>query len=127
MLIPNQHIGAWQTGFAPQWVTREYLARRGQAPFNPSDLKTSRCPLLGYHRETIQVEGQTVGTWFFDVSAQPEVGEEAYDQGALILTGFFHEQIRQFLHPDLSAKGRQIIEACLAGATAEDYNMLLEN
>lgn len=126
VLIPNQHIGAWQTGFAPQWVTREYLARRGQATFKPDDLKIARCPLLGYHRETIHVEGQTVGTWFFDVATQPEVGEAAYDEGATILTGFFHEQIRKFQHPDLSAKGKQVIEACLDGATAADYTKLIE-
>ena len=29
VLIPNQHIGCWQVGFAPQWIAREYLARRG--------------------------------------------------------------------------------------------------
>ncbi|MCA9259057.1 MAG: DUF4914 family protein, partial [Planctomycetales bacterium] len=32
VLIPNQHIGAWRVGFAPQWIAREYLARRGPAP-----------------------------------------------------------------------------------------------
>src|SRR5690606_24877693 len=30
VLIPNQHIGAWHTGFMPQWLAREYLARRGK-------------------------------------------------------------------------------------------------
>ncbi|MFW6306621.1 MAG: DUF4914 family protein, partial [Bacillota bacterium] len=29
ILTPNQHIGAWKVGFMPQWVTREYIARRG--------------------------------------------------------------------------------------------------
>lgn len=124
VLIPNQHIGCWQVGFAPQWIAREYLARRGAAPFRPGDLEPSRCPLLGYHKHTLMVEGQTIGTWFLDVSQQPEVGPEAYDQGAKILTEFFHEQLRQFLVDDLHADGRKIIEACLDGASVDEYAAL---
>lgn len=121
VLIPNQHVGSWKVGFAPQWVAREYLARRGAAPFRPGDLKAARCPLLGYHKEKIQVEGQTIGTWFMDVSKQPEVGEEAYDKGAEILTNFFHQQLQDFLVDDLQPRGKEIIQACLDGATVEDY------
>ena len=121
VLIPNQHIGCWHVGFAPQWVTREYLARRGSAHFQREDLKPARCPLLGFHKEKIQVEGQTIGTWFMDVSQQPEVGTAAYDAGAKQLSDFFHEQIKQFLVEDLNPKGRKIIEACLDGASADDY------
>ncbi|TWT40789.1 DUF4914 family protein [Botrimarina hoheduenensis] len=121
VLIPNQHIGCWKVGFAPQWVAREYLARRGSAPFGANELMPARCPLLGAHKETLTVEGQTIGKWFLDVSQQPEVGPEAYDQGARQLTVFFHAQVRQFLHEDLDPRGRQIIEACLAGATYDDY------
>ena len=124
VLIPNQHIGCWKTGFAPQWVTREYLARRGGAPFRSGDLKPCRCPLLGYHKETIQVEGVTIGTWFLDVSQQPEVGEEAYDVGAKILVDFFHDQVRNFLDEGLQPFGRQIIEACLDNASVDEYASL---
>lgn len=28
ILIPNQHIGAYNIGFMGEWITREYLARR---------------------------------------------------------------------------------------------------
>jgi hypothetical protein len=124
VLIPNQNLGAWKVGFAPQWVAREYLARRGAAKFKNGDLKASRCPLLGYHKETLQVEGQTIGKWFMDVSQQPEVGEEAYDAGAKILTDFFYEQLREFTVPDLQPLGREIIDACLGGASVEDYSKL---
>ncbi len=121
VLIPNQHIGCWQVGFAPQWIAREYLARRGAAPFRKDTLKPSRCPLLGMNKHTLQVEGQTIGSWFFDVSHQPEVGEEAYDKGAKMLTDFFHGQLKQFLHDDLRPLGKDIIQACLDGASLEDY------
>ncbi len=124
VLIPNQHIGSWKVGFAPQWVAREYLARRGTTPFRRDEMVPSRCPLLGYHRHKIQVEGQTIGTWFFDVSAQPEVGEEAYHVGAELLTEFFHQQVRRFLHPELDPLGRRMIEACLDGASVEQYYSL---
>ncbi|MEM6330716.1 MAG: DUF4914 family protein [Planctomycetota bacterium] len=121
VLIPNQHLGCWRVGFAPQWVAREYLSRRGSQKFRQKDLKPARCPLLGFHKETIQVEGQTIGKWFMDVSQQPEVGPEAYDKGAAILTEFFHKQLQGFLVEDLQPKGREIIQACLDGATPEQY------
>ncbi len=121
VLIPNQHIGCWKVGFAPQWIAREYLARRGSNSFRQEELLASRCPLLGYHLPKIQVEGQTIGTWFFDVASQPEVGEEAYNAGARILTEFFHRQLKEFQHPDLAPLGKQMIQACLDGATLSDY------
>ncbi len=35
ILCPNQHVGAWEVGFMPQWLAREYLARRVGARFSP--------------------------------------------------------------------------------------------
>jgi hypothetical protein len=121
VLIPNQHIGCWRVGFAPQWTVREYLARRGAADFRPDELADARCSLLGWHRRTMQVEGQNIGTWFFDVSKQPEVGEEAYDRGAELLKAFFRQQLAMFDSPQLSHQGRQIIEACLDQAGVTDF------
>ncbi|WP_231993642.1 DUF4914 family protein [Pseudobythopirellula maris] len=125
VLIPNQHIGAWDVGFAPQWVAREYLARRGATGFPAGELKAARCPLLGYHKEKMTVEGQTIGNWFFDVATQPEVGVDAYNTGAELLTNFFNEQVQKFLHEDLDPEGKKIIEACLDGASVEEYDGLL--
>ncbi|WP_442484624.1 DUF4914 family protein [Aeoliella sp. SH292] len=124
VLIPNQHIGCWKVGFAPQWVAREYLARRGSAQFRPGDLVPARCPLLGLTKHTLTVEGQTIGSWFFDVAQQPEVGEETYNKGAAMLTEFFHRHIREFQVDDLNPLGKQIIQACLDGASVEDYQRL---
>jgi hypothetical protein len=125
VLIPNQHIGCWNTGFAPQWVAREYLARRGSATFRPTELKPARCPLLGHHRESMQVEGQTIGTLFFDVSKQPEVGTDAYDKGADILRTFFLEHLNHFDHDELEPLGRKIIQACIENASVEEYENLI--
>lgn len=126
VLCPNQHIGAWKTAFMPQWITREYLARRGSATFQPEQLTPSRCPLLGYNLKKLQVEGTVIPRWFLQVESQPEVGEEAYDAGAKQLYDFFREQLEQFLEPDLDPKAREIIEACLNNASAEDYDNLLK-
>jgi len=126
VITPNQHVGCWETGFAPQWIMREYLARRGHAPFRSETLVPSRCPLLGHTPQTIQIEGTNVGHWFLQVNTQPEVGNEGYDKGAEILTTFFHEQINKFLHKDLHWRGKAIIEACLAGATIEQYKSFTE-
>jgi hypothetical protein len=124
ILTPNQHIGAWKVGFMPQWITREYLARRGAAPFRPEQIQPSRCALLGSNLEHVMVEGAMIGTWFTKVYTQPEVGEEAYDAGARILEQFFHEQVRKFLEPDLDALGARIIECCLDGGGVHEYEVL---
>lgn len=83
ILTPNQHIGAWEVGFMPQWITREFLARRGGARFTEKQMKPSRCPLL-VSPSSIFMEGRTLGVWFFEVNQQPEVGTAAYDRGAEI-------------------------------------------
>jgi len=125
ILCPNQHVGAWHVGFAPQWITREYLARRGANPFRPEQLQPSRCPLLGSTLDTLAVEGTTIGHWFLQVESQPEVGEETYDKGAEMLYKFFREQLDKFLVDDLDPLGRQIIECCKDGGSQSEYEKLI--
>lgn len=127
VLIPNQHIGCWETSFAPQWVVREYLARRGSAEFPPDRLSPARCPLLGYAPNSMQVEGSEISHWFLRVETQPEVGEEGYDAGAKILAKFFEDQLKPFMdEADLNKQGRKIIEACMDGATVEQYEAMVK-
>ncbi|MEA1052871.1 DUF4914 family protein [Lamprobacter modestohalophilus] len=126
VLIPNQHIGIWEVGFMPQWIAREYFARRGGARFAANRMRPSRCSLLGYTPGSIMMEGSTIGNWFFEVEHQPEVGPAAYDQGAAILTDFFHRELKAFLGPDLLPTGQRIIECCLQGGHLEDYQRLLD-
>ena len=125
ILCPNQHIGAWEVSFMPQWVTREYMARRGGANFTANQVKPCRSSLLGWAPSSILVEGRPVGSWFFDVAKQPEVGEAAYDKGAQILHDFFKKELAQFLCDDLMPLGRQIIECCMNGGSVEDYQNLI--
>jgi hypothetical protein len=125
ILTPNQHVGAWETGFMPQWIAREYLARRGNAKFKSDKIEAARCPLLGYSLYTLQVAGQSIARWFLQVETQPEVGEEAYDTGAALLHNFFMQELEQYLVPDLDPMGKKIIEKCLAGAAVEDYEALI--
>ncbi len=121
ILVPNQHVGAWKTGFMPQWIAREYLARRGSARFRPDQLVPARCPLFGYTLRTMQVEGTTVPQWLLEVQNQAEVGLEAYDRGAQLLNGFFQRELPKFLEEDLDPEARRIIECCLDGGTLDDY------
>ncbi len=127
ILMPNQHVGCWAVSFMPQWITREYLARRGQAHFNSSQVQPSRCPLLGWNPNSIVVEGRPIGTSFFQVNTQPEVGDEAYDAGATILTDFFRRELEQFLTDDLDPLGRRIIDCCFSNGSADDYQKLLDH
>jgi Domain of unknown function (DUF4914) len=121
ILVPNQHVGAWKTGFMPQWLAREYLARRGSAKFREDQLVPARCPLLGYALRSMMIEGTTVPQWLLEVQNQSEVGLEGYDRGAEILYGFFRRELPKFLEEDLNPDARRIIECCLDGGTLDDY------
>jgi hypothetical protein len=121
ILIPNQHIGAWRVGFMPQWLTREYLARRGAAWYSPSEVRPARCPLLGYVPNTVVLEGQTIPPHLLHVDQQLEIGTAGYDQGSQVLKEFFARELSQFLVDDLLPEGRRIIQSCLEEATIEDY------
>lgn len=125
ILCPNQHIGAWRVGFMPQWIAREYLARRGVAKFRPDQLRPARCPLLGHTLHQLQVEGRMIARWLLQVDTQPEVGPEAYDQGAEILRVFFHKCLADFQDPDMELLGKQIITCCLDGGKLEDYEQFI--
>ncbi|MFU0782808.1 MAG: DUF4914 domain-containing protein [Thermoanaerobacterium thermosaccharolyticum] len=125
VLIPNQHIGAYKVGFMPQWIAREYLSRRGGAKFRPDQLTKSKCPLLGYSLESLKIDGEFMPKHFLQVYLQPEVGEEAFQRGAKILTDFFKQELKKYLTPDLSQLGKKIIECCLDDGTLDDYINLL--
>lgn len=120
-LVPNQHIGAWKVGFKPQLLMREYLTRRGNAKLRPDQYQYARCPLLGYELNYLTIEGSRIPPRFLQVHRQAEVGNEGYDAGAKILYDFFRKELEKFRMPDLSPTGRLIIDACLSGATVEDY------
>lgn len=125
ILVPNQHVGAWEMGFMPQWLAREYLARRGGARFRKDQIVAARCPLLGYAMRTMQIEGTLTTHWFLEVQTQPEIGLDGYDAGAAMLYQFFRRELPTFLEPDLDALGRTIIECCLDGGTLTDLETLI--
>ncbi|HBF35429.1 TPA: DUF4914 domain-containing protein [Candidatus Sumerlaeota bacterium] len=127
VLVPNQYIGAWKTGFMAQWIAREYLARRGYAKFKEEQISPSRCPLLGYALNHLLVEGRHLPHGFLKVESQPEVGEAAYDAGAEILYDFFRKNLALYLEEDLDPLGRQIIDCCLANGTPSDYAKLIKS
>ena len=125
ILSPNQHIGAWKVGFMPQWIAREYLARRGVARFRPDQLRPARCSLLGYTLRHLHIEGRLIPEELLHVDTQPEVGEAAYDEGAQILSDFFHRCLAEFVSPELLPLGRQIIACCLDDGTVDQYESLI--
>ena len=126
VLIPNQHVGSWAVSFMPQWLTREYLARRGGAKLTARQVTGARCPLLGYVMRSMMIEGQSIPPMFLQVDRQAEVGPEAYDVGAKILHDFFRRELEGFDSPDLMPEGKRIIQACLDGGTLEDYLKVLD-
>ncbi len=125
ILIPNQHIGAYKVGFMPQWITREYLARRGSAKFNIDQLKESQCNLLGYAMESVKVDGTYIPKGMLQTNLQHEVGEEGFEAGSQMLGKFFKEELAKFNTPKLMPIGREIIECCLDNGDVNDYSKLL--
>jgi hypothetical protein len=124
-LVPNQYIGVWKVGFKPQLMMREYLTRRGNARLRKDQYQPARCPLLGYELNYLTIEGAKIPSRFLQVYKQPEVEKQGYDEGAEKLYNFFREELAQYLTPDLHEKGREIIEACLRGATVAEYEALI--
>ncbi|MDX9812918.1 MAG: DUF4914 family protein, partial [Bacteroidales bacterium] len=120
-LVPNQHIGAWKVGFKPQLLMREYLTRRGNAKLRSDQYQYARCPLLGFELNYITIEGAKIPSRFLKVHKQIEVETAGYDAGAEMLFDFFKSVLPQYMGNELSPKGRMIIEACLSGASVEDY------
>jgi hypothetical protein len=72
----------------------------------------------------MQVEGVILPTYMLRVEEQPEIGVDAYDAGAKILTDFFHGELQQYLKPTLDPLGKKIIDCCLANGKIEDYEAL---
>lgn len=124
-LVPNQNIGAWEVGFKPQLLMREYLTRRGAAKLRTDQYEPSRCPLLGYELNYLTIEGSKIPSRFLKVYRQPEVGIEGYDAGAEILQKFFKSELQKFLHEDLLHTGKRIIDACLSNASIDEYNAIV--
>ncbi len=124
-LVPNQYIGVWKVGFKPQLFMREYLTRRGNAKLRKDQYQPARCPLLGYELNYLTIEGVKIPSRFLQVHKQVEMEKAGYDAGAEKLFEFFKTELKQYLTPELDPKGREIIEACLNGASVEDYEKIL--
>lgn len=121
VLIPNQYIGAYKVGFQPEWIAREYIARRGNLRFRPGQLIEARCPLLGYSLPSMKVSGLPIAKGLLRAHEQVELGLEGYDAGAEILNGFFRTELEKFITPQLDRLGRTIIDICMSGGGVADY------
>ena len=120
ILIPNQHIGAYDVGFMGEWITREYLARRG-GTVRKKHLVPARNPIFGYSLDEMKIDGQYVRQTFLRPELQSKLGFEGYDAGAKILTDFFKEQLPQYMTEELDPMGRDIIDICMNDGSLEDY------
>lgn len=125
IIIPNQHVGYYKVGFMPEWISREYIARRGSAKFKPEHLIPARLPLLGYCLDSLKVDGQYIRKAFLRPETQQEVGLDGYDEGAKILTDFFKAELIKFNKPELKPIGKKIIDCCFNDGTLEEYINLI--
>ena len=125
VLIPNQHIGAYEVGFMPEWIAREYIARRGSAKFKPENLVEARCSLLGYCLESLKVDGQYIRKAFLQPQMQSELGTEGYDAGAKELVEFFKEELQKYDTDQLHPLGREIIHCFLENGSVKDFESFI--
>jgi hypothetical protein len=125
ILFPNQHIGVWKVSFMPQWICREWIARRGQAKFRQEQLDVARSSLLGYLPNMLMVDGVRIMKMFLEVNKQPEVGDIGYDKGEEILFNFFKKELSKYNCSEIDTLGKKIIECCFDRGTVDDYNRLI--
>lgn len=121
VLIPNQHIGIYQIGFAAEWISREYLARRGGVNMKMDRLAPARCSLLGYVMKEMKVDGQSIRSKYLRPETQEALGTEGYDKGADILYHFFSKELKDYDIEALHPIGKQILECFKQGGTIDDY------
>lgn len=125
VLIPNQHIGVYKVGFVPEWISREYLARRGGVNMKMDRLVPARCSLMGYCLKEMRVDGQEISHTFLRPELQEALGEDGYDKGAKILMDFFAKELAAYDVEELHPVGKQIIDCFKKGGTVEDYCAIL--
>jgi hypothetical protein len=72
----------------------------------------------------MKLDGQLVRPTWLAPEKQTQVGVEAYDQGAQIISSFFRAELAQFLTDDLDPLGRAIIEVVLKDGDVTDFEAL---
>ncbi|MCX7956790.1 MAG: DUF4914 family protein [Endomicrobia bacterium] len=126
VVFPNQYIGCWWVSFMPQWISREYLARRGGRPFEKTELIPAKGAILGYTPKKVKVEGVSIPEFLLRTEFQPEMTEEVYQSGYEILYKFFTSEVKKFMKPNLSQLGRKILECLLDRGSLEDLENLIK-
>ncbi|MCX8028629.1 MAG: DUF4914 family protein [Brevinematales bacterium] len=127
IITPNQHIGAWKVGFFAEWITREYLARRGGVRFSKEELVPSRGVLLGYSLKEFIFEGQEIDIGFVRTELQHYVGEDAYDEGYKQLYEFFVKETQHYYSsPELDPTGKKILSCLYDKGTLKDFEDILK-
>jgi hypothetical protein len=121
VLIPNQFIGVVKIGFMAEWISREFLARRGGVNMKMDRLVPARCALMGYSLKEMKVDGQNISSKYLHPERQETLGEDGYDAGAEILYKFFSDQLAQYDLNELDPLGRKIIEVFKKRGSIEDY------
>jgi hypothetical protein len=125
VLIPNQNIGNYKVGFNPQWIAREYMARKGNVNFRKEQLAESRCPILGYSLNRLRVDGFDIPKGLLQTNYQIGINNEVYDKGAKILTDFFAKELEKFDTDSLHPIGKEIIKCFKNGGTVSDYEKII--
>lgn len=125
VLIPNQHIGVYKVGFSAEWISREYLARRGGVNMKLDRLVPARCALMGYALKEMKVDGQQIPSKFLRPEVQETLGNKGYDQGAKILYDFFAGELAAYEQEALHPVGKQILECFKKNGSIEDYCAIL--
>ncbi len=127
ILVPIKHIGVWEVGFMPEWIMREYIARRNGCYFLPNEITRSKCVLLGYTLKKLVIERQEISPEFLDVARQPEVGEEAFLKGSQILYNFFEKQLKQYYTKSLHPVAKQILECFFDKGSLKEFESIVKS
>ena len=112
ILVPNQHVGAYQVGFAPQHFLRAHLCLGGT--ITPGDW--APCALLGQEIEPFAAgDGEPLPDVLFRPHRQPELRDGRYERGRAIVERSLRAYLPRYLQPHLHPVAARLIRAVVDG------------
>lgn len=121
LLTPSGYIGAWNIGYMPQLLMREYISRRGNCNFSEDQFQPAMNSLFGFEMYQMTLEGIRIPSKLLLPYKQDNMSIETYEDGINDYYIIFKEILSSYLSDALDPLGIKIIETFLSEGTIEDF------
>lgn len=121
LLTPSGYIGAWNIGYMPQLLMREYISRRGNCNFSEDQFQPAMNSLFGFEMYQMTLEGIRIPSKLLLPYKQDNMSVETYEEGINDYYIIFKEILSSYLSDALDPLGIKIIETFLSEGTIEDF------